>query len=144
MLVVHRQLRQHAVLNDAGTKRARRVAAHLAAEQELDSIGATEVEILAQQLLEELAPVKGPIEDLGEAHLDLPDGEPVAVSGGAVVAREWMGQTSEPAAKEFLDVLGRELIAQSLQLAGIGAGQKIHCPAPRRRCRDYEAGTSPT
>src|SRR6266508_2156039 len=57
MLVVHRQLRQHAVLNDAGTKRARRVAAHLAAEQELDSIGATEVEILAQQLLEDDAAI---------------------------------------------------------------------------------------
>ena len=68
--------------------------------------------------------MKGPVEDVGQTDLELPDRQPVAVSRGAVLWRERMRETGQPAAEEFLDILGRELVAHALEPGGVGTGQE--------------------
>ena len=53
-------------------------------EDQLHLIGAAEVEILADDLLEEAAAGDGPIEHLGQRELGLQDRELIAIAGGAV------------------------------------------------------------
>ena len=77
-----------------------------AVEEELHPLGAAEVEVVADHLLEELAAVQRAIEDLSAADLELENGELVAVPGSAVFVAQRAGQTGEPAAEVALD-LGR-------------------------------------
>lgn len=49
-------------------------------EEQLHPLGTAEVELVADDLLEELAAMEGPVEDLGAAHLKLQDGELVDIA----------------------------------------------------------------
>src|SRR5882762_7041664 len=53
-------------------------------KQEPHAIGATEVEILADEGLEEMPSLHRAVEHLGETHLQLTDGEAMIVAGRAV------------------------------------------------------------
>jgi hypothetical protein len=84
-----------------------------AAEDELDLVGAAEVEVLADHLLEEQAAVQGAVEDPGVGDLKLQDGELVGEPGGTVLGAEGAGQIAQPAVEEALDVLGPEAAAEA-------------------------------
>jgi hypothetical protein len=44
-------------------------------EDQLDAVGATQIEVFADDFLKELAAMDGAVEDLGEGEFHLPDGE---------------------------------------------------------------------
>src|SRR5579863_1156843 len=75
MLVVDVQARDHAVGDDAGAEPARRralaAADDLAAEDQRDLVRAADVEVVADDLLEEDPPGGRPAQDLGEGELGL-------------------------------------------------------------------------
>ena len=62
----------------------RRRARDAERKEEADAIGATEVEILADDGFEEVPALDRAVEDLREADLELADGEPMLVAGGAI------------------------------------------------------------
>src|SRR6185436_18397642 len=74
-LVVEAETGLDAFGEDAGTKgpRRRAVLAQTEAtfEEELNAIGAADVEVVADDLLEELGSVNGPVEDVGGADFHL-------------------------------------------------------------------------
>jgi hypothetical protein len=90
----------------------------------LHLVGATDVEIVANDLLEEFSTVDGTVEDLGETDLHLKDGKLVAVPGGAVFGGEGMWQSFEPTAKEGVDVVGAEGTANLLQCFRVLAAEE--------------------
>ena len=71
-------------------------------EQQADAIWTTEVQVVADDGFEELAPVHGCGEDLGLAHLELPNAQAVAIAGSTIGRCEWPGQPVEPAIEERL------------------------------------------
>src|SRR5262249_43782206 len=75
--------------------------------------GATEIEEVAGDGGEELASMKGAVEDLGAADLDLEHREHVAVAGLAVLGGEGTGQAVHPAVEVTLDVGGPEAPAEA-------------------------------
>jgi hypothetical protein len=82
--------------------------------------GPTEVEVLANEVLEEQPPAQRAIQHLGQAELGLKDGQLVPVPGLAVPARERMRQAVQPLAEKRVDLLGRQAVAQRLQAPRIG------------------------
>jgi hypothetical protein len=94
-------------VDDTRSEGARRVASNFAAEEELDAIRPPEIEVVAQDFLEEVPTLQGSVEDVGHAELELPDRQLVAIAGGPVLAGERMREASKPAPEEAIDVVGR-------------------------------------
>ena len=69
-------------------------------KQKSHAIGATKVEILADECLEEVPSLHRAIEYVGETHLKLTDGEAMVVTGGAVRGRHRPGESLRPAIEE--------------------------------------------
>ena len=65
-----------------------------------------------------------PIEDLGQADLELADGEAMVVPGRAFGDRHRPRQSMRPAVEEGLDVTGAQRVAGRLQGGGVGAREK--------------------
>src|SRR5438876_2906764 len=107
-----------------GAEAARRATGDAAAEDELDLVGAADVEILADDLLEEDAAGHRTVEDLREGEFGLQDGDVVAVAGTAIGGGEGMGEAAEPLAHEGVDLGGREPIRDRLRPARVGAGEE--------------------
>src|SRR5205823_6543734 len=83
----------------------------LAINQELNTVRAAKVEIVANHLLKELPSANGVIKDLGEADLHLKNRKSVAEAGGRIVCGHGQGQAAHPAVEERLDIVGAERIA---------------------------------
>jgi hypothetical protein len=64
------------------------------------------------------------VEDLGQAHLHLPQQQLVLVTGAAVERRERPRQALRPAVEEGLDLLGTQGVADPLPPVGSPAGDK--------------------
>ena len=111
-LVLDVQAGGDAVGDHPGAKRARGGPDDLALEQQLDPVGPAEVEVLADDLLEELPAAQGPVEDLGAADLQLQDRQPVAEAGGRVGRRQGQRQLPGPAPKQGLDVGRAQTVAE--------------------------------
>ena len=90
-------------------------------EQQLHELGPPVVEVLADDLLEELAPLKGAVEDLRERHPGLQDRRLLQVTGLPVREREGVRQPRQPLAQQGLDALRRDLVADSLRGRGVCA-----------------------
>jgi hypothetical protein len=75
-------------------------------------------------MLEEHPSAVGAVENLGQRELGLQDRELVAVAGAAVLAGERVRQAGQPAAKERVDLGGREPVADPLQRVRVIALQK--------------------
>jgi hypothetical protein len=72
-------------------------AAHQAAVKDQgDLIGSADVEVVADDLLEEHPPRHRLVEHLGQGELDLQDRQVVAVSRVAIGGGEWMRQSGQP------------------------------------------------
>src|SRR3970282_953165 len=119
--------RLYAIGDDAGpiTKGGRRGGAgEPQGKQQPDAVRASEIKVLPDHGLEEVAALHGTIEDLGQTDFELADGEAMVVSRRALVCGHRPRQPLRPAVKEGLDVDGAESIASGLQGSGIGAGEK--------------------
>ena len=81
LLVVDVQRGHDALCDDAGAELAGGAAGDLALEDQADLGGTADIEVLADDLLEEDTPGHRLIEHLGERELGLQDGELVAISG---------------------------------------------------------------
>ena len=73
-------------------------------EDQADLVGATDVEVVVQDLLEEDPPGHRAVEHLGQRELCLQDRQLVAVAGVLVFWGEWIGQDRKPLAQQRLDV----------------------------------------
>ena len=123
MLVVDIERGRDALGDHAGAKAAWRLLGHPPLEDELDLIGTAEVEVLANDLVEEDPTGHGPVEHLREAELGLQDRELVAVAGAAIAGRKGMRQARQPLPQQGLDLGRRQPIGQRLQLPGGRTGQ---------------------
>ena len=125
-LVVDVQRRDDAVGEDPGAEPARgrrRLAADDApVEDQRDPVGAADVEVLADDLLEEHPPGQGPVQHLGEGELGLQDRDVVAVAGPAVRGGERVRQPGQPLAHEPVD-LGRRPSRSQIRCSRVGSSQ---------------------
>ena len=88
--VVDVQGRGHVLSDDAGAETSGGLRSNPAIEDEADLFRAAEIEVLADDVLEEQPAVLGLVEDLGEGEFGLQDGNLVAVSGFAIRTGEGM------------------------------------------------------
>jgi hypothetical protein len=79
---------------DASAEGAGGLSGNASLEEELDAIGPADVEVVADDLLEELASMNGPVEDVCGADLHLHDAELVEITGMAVVRAEWVRENA--------------------------------------------------
>jgi len=90
----------------------------------MNPVGATHVQVAADDGFEELSTVQRRIKDLGQADFELPDGESMLIAGRAIVRGQRPGQTSYPAVEEALHIIWTESIADALEAGRIRAPAK--------------------
>src|SRR5215471_14056634 len=83
-------------------------------EDEFDLLGAAQVVVLADHLLEEQTTVQRLVEDLRGGELGLQDRDIIAIAGLAVGSREGMWQKPQPFAQQRIDLGGGESVANRL------------------------------
>lgn len=110
-----------AVGEDAGGEFAGGAPGDGTLEDQLDAVGATQIEVFADDFLKELAAMDGAVEDLGEGEFQLPDGEVRNAASLLIFVVQGKGEALEPALEELLDVRGPQFITGLLQALGIGA-----------------------
>src|ERR1700738_4911973 len=66
---------------------------HTRRKQQTDSVGTTQIQVLAQDGFEPTAAVDGLAKDLGQAHLSLPQAQPMPIPGCPINVRQRPGQT---------------------------------------------------
>ena len=76
---------------------------HLAGKDQLHLFRTAQIDIFADDFLEEAAPVDWAVPDLGEGKLGLEHGQIIAVTGSAVLGAVGVGQAGEPFAEEGVD-----------------------------------------
>ena len=110
VLVVHVQARGDPVGDDPGAEpsrgRVRALAEQVAVEDQPDLVGAADVQVVADHLLEEHPPRHGPVQHLGQRELGLQDRDVVAVPGGPVGVGERVRQDRQPLVQQRLDLSG--------------------------------------
>src|SRR5438093_8154391 len=80
-------------------------------KQQAHPVGAAQIQVLPDQLFEEVASLDRLVKYVGEAHLQLPDGQPVGIAGRTVVWGERPGQPLDPAVEKRLHILRPQGIA---------------------------------
>ena len=79
------------------------------------SVGASDVEVLADHILEEHPATARTIKDLGQAELGLQDGDVVAAASAPIGRRKRMRQPAQPFAQQAIDLGSAQAIAELLQ-----------------------------
>jgi len=92
-------------------------------EDELHLTGPPDVQVLADDLLEEDAPGHRSVQHLRQCELGLQDRSLVAVAGSTVTSIKGMGQPRQPFAQQAVDLLVVQAVADALQRLGVGARQ---------------------
>jgi hypothetical protein len=87
-------------------------------------LGAADVEVVVQDLLEEDSPRDRAVEHLGQGELGLQNGQLIPVAGGLVLRGERVGQNLEPLAQQRLDVRRAQTVTDRLQGRHVIAGGK--------------------
>src|SRR3974377_1227994 len=108
---------------DAGAHPPRGSAGDPAIEDQLDLLGTTEIEVLADDLLEEHAAMRRAVEHLGQGKLGLQDRDVVAVPGFSIRLGERVWQAAQPLAQQAVDLFGRQSVPDLLQLFGGGTAE---------------------
>jgi hypothetical protein len=93
-----------------------------AVEDQADAVGAAEVEVVVDDLLEEDPPRHRTVEHLGEGELGLQDRDVVAVAGRPVLRAEGVRQEGEPLAQQGVDLRRAQGVAQALHGCGVVDG----------------------
>ena len=122
-LAGHVRRRQDAVGDDAGSEPRAGPARDAAAEDRLHVVGASDVEVLADGLLERDPAADRAVEHLREGALRLEDREVVADPLRAILRREGMGKPRRPLAEQRVDRPGAGLPGDALHGRGIGAAR---------------------
>jgi hypothetical protein len=105
---------------DSGAEATGCTPGNSASEDKLHAAGASQVDMVSYDFLEEIAPGKGAVEDLGKADLELEDREVVVIACPSVFGGKGLRQHRHPAAEESLDVGSAELVTDLLHRGGIG------------------------
>jgi hypothetical protein len=91
-------------------------AAHQApVEDQRDLVGSADVEVVADDLLEEDPPGHRFVQHLGQGELGLQDGDVVAVARGPVGRAKRVRQDRQPPAQQRVDLLRSKTVADGLQ-----------------------------
>jgi hypothetical protein len=129
MLVVDVQAGDHPAGDDAGAEAARRGEAALAddpaGEDQGDLVRAADVEVVADDLLEEEPPGDRGVQHLGKGKLGLQDGQLVAIPGRDVIGGERVRQDAQPLAQQRVDVWRPEAVAEGLQRRRVPGGEPV-------------------
>jgi len=128
-LVLDVQARDHALGHDAGREPARGRPGDLAREQQLQPIGAAEIEVLAQDFLEELSAVQRAREHLRAADLHLQDRPLVGEARGAILGRQGQRQVRQPPLEEGAQIRFAQAVADGLHG---GRGRALEEPVVQR------------
>ena len=110
--------------DDPGGEASRRGAGDLARKEQLDLTGSPEVEILANDRLEELAASQRTGEDLGHTDFHLEDRQLIGEPGGAMGGRQGQGELGLPPGEDGLDLGRRKRVARLLHRCRIGTPQE--------------------
>lgn len=113
-LVLKMRTGSASVGDDAVAEAIRGASADLPLEEQLHWIGPSEIERIAQDLLQEFSAADRPIEHLRQADFHLQNGQAVGDVRSFVLRRERPEQGSVPAREEVLDVLGFRTVADLL------------------------------
>src|SRR3954449_5816971 len=108
--------------DDPGSEDAGRRGQDLPAEDDLDLLRPTEVEVVGNQRFEERASVAGLVEHDRAGDLDLPHRQLPPVPVHPISLAEWHRQAGQPAVEESLDVGRAEPVADRLEPLRVGAG----------------------
>ena len=118
VLVVHVQAGCDPGGDDPGAEPARGVllapVVDASGEDQPDVVGAADVEVVADDLLEEDPPGDRGVEHLGQGELRLQDRDLVPVAGEVVRAGERVRQPAQPLAQQGVDLVGAESVADGL------------------------------
>ena len=87
----------------------------------MNPVGATHIQVVADDGFEEVSTVQRRIKDLGKADFELPDCQPMLIASRAIGDGQWPGQTSYPAVEEALHIIRPESIADALETRRIRA-----------------------
>src|ERR687895_2281273 len=123
MLIIDVQRRCHPCGQYAGAEASGRTPGHPPGKDQLHLIGSAQVQVLADDFLEEDPAAEGSVQDLSQGELGLEDGNLVAVTGSAVLSRKRVRQACQPLASQGVDALGGQAVAQWLQPLRVGAGK---------------------
>lgn len=118
MLVVDMQRGSHALGDHPRSEWARGARADAPPENQLYVVGATEVEVLSDDLFKEHPAHHGSVQHLREAELGLEDRQPIAVSRPAIAGGKRMRQAAEPLSQQGVDLGRRQAVTERLQLPG--------------------------
>src|SRR5215213_3327684 len=124
MLVVNMQRGGDAFRDHPRAKAPRSSPGYAAVEDQLHLAGIAEVEILVDHFLEEGAASQRSVQYLSQRELSLQDRDIVKPAGLTICGSERMRQQAQPFAQQAINLLRRESLADSLQAAGISAGEK--------------------
>jgi hypothetical protein len=91
---------------DAGRQPSRGAAGHAAIKDQLDLVGAAEIEVLADHLFEKQPAMDRAIEHLGQRKFGLKDRDIVAEAGDLIRRGEWVGEQVQPLAQQAVDLVG--------------------------------------
>src|SRR5207249_6108957 len=119
MFVADVQTGMHPLAQDAGAGTARGGADDFAGEDQLHSVRAAQIQIVADDFLEELSAGHRAIHDLGEADFQLADRELVIIAGSAVAGRERQGEPIQPFGEENFELCWPQRIGQLLKAFGV-------------------------
>ena len=119
MLVIDVQRRRHPFGQDPSPKPAGGATSHTTLEDQLDVVGTTDVQVLADHLLEEDPARHRAVEYLSQRELRLKNRHLIAIARLPIPCRERMRELGQPLAEQAFDLLGREAVAESLQPRGI-------------------------
>src|SRR6202171_3173111 len=123
VLVVHVQARGDSFGDHPGAERAwcrAWPATHQPpVEDQRNLVGAADVEVVADDLLEKDPTRDGAVHHLGQGELGLQDRDLWALAGGATPDADGMREYGQPLAQQGVDLLGSEPIADRLQRRGV-------------------------
>ena len=105
LLVLDVQAGMDPLLHDPGAKGARHRLRDPAVKEELQAMGPARVQVLTHHLFKEFSPLLRAIEDLGQAHLHLPDRQLPVVAGLPILRTQGQRQAVQPLEEQALDVL---------------------------------------
>ena len=89
----------HAVLDHSRAELPRRLLGHHPVEDQLHPVRSPQIQIVPNDFLEELAPPQRPVEDLRQAHFQLPDRQTPVVTGGPILRLQRQWQSLQPLAE---------------------------------------------
>ena len=130
VLVVHVQARGHPVGDDAGAEPARRGAPALAddlpVEDQRDPVRAAQVQVVADQLIEEDPPAHRGVQHLGQGELRLQHRQLIAVPGRGVLRGERVRQQAQQPAGQRRDLALVQAVADRLHRGHvIDGGERV-------------------